>query len=85
MIVIVSALGLIVCYAYYTTAGCKAYIEERDADSIEWSINSLKAYSFTALTIVLIISSFIMLRRLKEKFYGLYTDYGRKLWIIVLI
>ena len=82
--IILSALGMIACYSYYTIETCKVYFNDEDAPDLEWSINKLKAGSFTALTVILIISSFIMLRRLKNRFYGLYTDYGKYLWIVVL-
>ena len=76
---------MISCYSYYITATCKAYFDDnKEPTSLEKDINNLKAISFTALTVILIISSFIMIRRLKHRFHGLYTDYGKILWIIII-
>ena len=63
---------------------CNAYHEEIYSVSLEERINELRVYSISGLTVILIISSFMMLRRLKNRFHGLYTDYGKMLWIIVI-
>ena len=39
----------------------------------------------TLLTIVLLVISFMMMHRLRYRFHGLYTDYGKKLWFILIV
>ena len=39
----------------------------------------------SVLTIVLLVMSLKMMRRLKYRFHGLYTDYGKKLWCILIV
>ena len=37
------------------------------------------------LTITLTVMSFMLMHRLRNRFHGLYTDYGRRLWKGVII
>ena len=84
LVVAISALTITYFYTYYATMTCMAYFDGKDSDQLENSIDGLSTISFIILTVILILSGFMMLRRLRHRFHGLYTDYGKWLWIIVL-
>ena len=44
----------------------------------------LNAVSLAVLTVALAVMSLLMMHRLSNRFHGLYTDYGCKLWYVII-
>ena len=81
-------LAVIACiftalYTYASVDDCKAYNEgediiHRDTALVRW-------INIAIFTVILVVIGYMMMRKLRLRYYSLYTDHGRKLWIIYII
>ena len=74
-------------FIYAAVLDCKAIIAE---DLYKWyqtyrDIEFLRWINLVFFTTMLIVVSVIMMRKLRLRFYSLYTDYGSKLLAIYIV
>ena len=87
ILVCVTAIAISTLTILFTTQYCQS-VYDKDMEKkheISDTLRLLGVISAVLLTTTLIVLSIMMMRRLKNRFYGLYTDYGRILWAFVII
>ena len=71
-------------YMFLTGRYCISIYDNKHYEAYE-QINFVISINGSLLTIVLLIMTLMIMHRLKNRFHGLYTDYGKKLWIILIV
>ena len=85
--VVFSTIVFVLTVLYFAIAVeyCKAVNDGHlyEDGQVEYDLSLLVSISLAILTVALTIMSLIMVRRLQNRFHGLYTDHGSKLRVIL--
>ena len=85
-IISIVALIISVPYVLNVTEYCEASFDgnkPEDGKLLNYII-LLESISLATLTVALTVMSLMLMHRLRNRFHGLYTDYSRSLWIVVI-